>query len=50
MEADFLFSLGEYSAAELEETRLLLESSKNSLVSAAAREFTALRTLITFSQ
>jgi outer membrane protein TolC len=48
-EAEYLFGLGKYSAAELEETRLLLETSKNSLFSAAAGEFTSLRTLITYS-
>jgi len=49
LEAKFLHGLGEYSAAELEETRLLLETSKNSLFTAAAQEYTALRRLLTFS-
>lgn len=48
LEAKFLYELGEYSAAELEETRLIFESSKNSLFSAAADQYTALRTLATF--
>ena len=44
-EAALLAELGEYSEAELEETKLLFESAVNSLFEAAAAEYTALRNL-----
>ncbi len=47
-EADFLHELGEYSAAELEETRLEYEQIKNNLFSAAASHYAALRALAAY--
>jgi len=48
-EAEFLFNLGEYSEAELEETALLYEQSRNGFYSAAAQHYTALRSLMRFA-
>ena len=48
-EAAFLHELGEYSEAELEEASLEYEQSKNSLFSAAAKHYTALRALYRFA-
>ncbi len=47
-EANFLFERGEYSAAELSEARLLYEQSRNSLFSAAADHYMALRELAAY--
>ena len=44
-EAGFLYKLGEYSAAELEETALLYRQTKSNLFTAAAEHYNALRTL-----
>lgn len=49
-EAGFLYELGEYSAAELDETALIYEQSKNSLFSAAAEHYLALRDLSAYSK
>ncbi|MBI9107841.1 MAG: TolC family protein [Spirochaetales bacterium] len=48
-EAEFLNGLGEYSAAEFEETALLYEQAQNSLFTAAAMHYTALRSLLDYS-
>ncbi|MDC7226641.1 MAG: TolC family protein [Spirochaetales bacterium] len=48
-EAEFLFELGEYSEAELEETALQYETSRNGLFSAAAERYNALRALAEYS-
>lgn len=47
-EAEFLHEIGEYSEAELEETALQYEQSKNNLFSAAADHYTALRALAAY--
>ncbi|HAK45072.1 MAG TPA: hypothetical protein DCO79_04020 [Spirochaeta sp.] len=48
-EAEFLYELGDYSAAELEETGLLYQQIRNGLYSAAAEHYNALRALSVFA-
>lgn len=48
-EAKFLHQIGEYSEAELEETSLLYELTANKLFEAAAERYTALRSLLDYT-
>ncbi len=48
-EARILYSIGEYSAAELEETELQYSQSQNNLFKAAAEHYKALRALSAYS-
>ncbi|MDC7126463.1 MAG: TolC family protein [Spirochaetales bacterium] len=49
-EAEYLNKIGEYSQAEVDETELDYQKSKNSLFSAAADHYTALRKLKSYSE